>query len=163
MFKALCLSLLLLLPLSLNAEEIPAAKRAVVDKLLEVTGALKVGEMMGTAVAEQIIDSSLKQDREIPPRVIDIIKDEVGQVMHEEFIANGFIHKLSYKLYHQHFSTQELQEMVDFYNSPTGSKAARLLPQITQQAMVAGQQHGQSLGPVIQQRLMARFKKEGIQ
>lgn len=68
---------------------------------------------------------------------------------------------MSYVLYHKYFTTAELKEMVLFYKTPTGKKVTSVLPQVTQEGMLAGQKHGQSLGPVIEKRLKARFKKEG--
>jgi len=142
--------------------EITEEKKRVIDEMLEITGALEVGEMMGTAVANQMITAMSQQQEKLDPKVVAILKDEVGKIMHDEFIANGFVNEIAYTIYHKHFTTAELKEMVGFYKTPTGSKMAALLPQVTQESMVAGQQHGQSLGPIIQKRLMARFEKEGI-
>ena len=146
-----------------QAEELTAAKKAVIDELLEITGALKVSEMMGNAIAGEMINAMAAQNKQISPKIVDIIKDEMGKLMHEQFIENRFIHETSYTVYHKYFSLGELQEMVDFYKTPTGSKVAKLLPQVTQESMAIGQKHGMSLGPLIQQRLQARFKAEGIE
>lgn len=162
MIKVLSIIVLLTFAQSSFSEDISEEKKRVIDKMLEITGALKVGEMMGTAVANQMITAMSQQQKELNPKVVEIVRDEVGKIMHEEFIANRFINKMSYTIYHKYFTTAELKEMVAFYKTPTGSKMATLLPQVTQEGMLAGQQHGQSLGPVIQKRLMARFKKEGI-
>ena len=144
------------------AEEITDEKKRVIDEMLEITGALEIGEMMGTAVADQMISALAQQDQNMDARVVGIIKDEISKIMHDEFIANGFIHDMSYRIYHKYFTTDELKQVVMFYKTPAGSKMATYLPQVTQEAMIAGQQHGASLGPVIESRLMARFRKEGI-
>ncbi len=162
MCKKLIVMLFLLSTQLTYADQLTDKKKLVIDEILEITGALKAGEMMGVAFADQMISALSKQRKDVSPKVIRIIKDEVGNIMHDEFIANGFINEISYDIYHKHFSMVELEEMVAFYKTPTGNKMASLLPQITQEAMMAGQQHGQSLAPIIHKRLMARFKKEGV-
>jgi len=143
-------------------EDIPEAKKLIIDEMLELTGALEVGEMMGVAVANQVIAAMTQHDKNIDPKVVTIVQEEVGRIMHDEFIANGFINEMSYTIYHKHFTIDDLQQMVAFYKTPIGKKMASLLPQVTQEGMIAGQKHGQSLGPLIQERLRARFEKEGI-
>ena len=153
--------LLIMSPLALS-EELTDKKKQVIDEMLEITGALKMGEMMGAAVANQMITAMAQQQGEIDPKIASILQDEMSRIMHDEFIANGFITEMSYEIYHKYFSTSELEEMVAFYKTPTGNKMATLMPQVAQEGMLAGQKHGQSLGPVIQARLRARFDKEGI-
>jgi len=80
--------------------EITAEKKRVIDEMLEITGALEVGEMMGTAVANQMITAMLQQQKDLDPKIIAIVKDEVGRIMHDEFIANGFVNEMSYTIYH---------------------------------------------------------------
>ena len=162
MKRMILLSMLLLIsPLALS-EELTEKKKQIIDEMLEITGALKIGEMMGTTVANQMIAAMSQQQKDIDPKIISIVQDEMAKIMHDEFVANGFVNEMSYKIYHKYFSTAELEEMLAFYKTPIGNKMATLMPQVAQEGMLAGQQHGQSLGPVIQARLRARFEKEGI-
>jgi len=160
MFKAITFLVLFIFTQCTYADEITIEKKLVIDEMLEITGALKVGEMIGTAIVSQMIAAMSQQQMDLDPKFIEIIQDEVGKVMHEEFIANGFVHEMSYTIYHKYFTLVELKEMVAFYKTPTGRKMALVLPQVAQEGLLAGQQHGQSLGPIIQQRLLARFEKE---
>lgn len=162
MLKILSIMAVLLFSSFSYSEELTDEKKKVVDEMLEITGALKIGEMMGNAVAKNMIMSLQQQKQEITPEIAAVIQDEIGKLMHDEFVANGFVNKMSYDIYHKYFTTAELKEIVDFYKTPVGSKMASLLPQISQEGMMAGQKHGMSLGPLIQQRMQARFAKEGI-
>lgn len=162
MFKIISIVTLLLFSQFLHAAEITKEDKVVIDEMLQITGAYKIAEMMGTAVSNQMITAMSQQHKDLDPRVKGIVQDEIGKIMHDEFIANGFLKETSYRIYHKYFTTAELKEIVAFYKTPTGKKLTTLLPKITQEGMLAGQQHGQSLGPVIRQRLMARFEKEGI-
>lgn len=163
MFKIISLVSLLLMSQLSVAEELTDEKKQVIDEMLEITGALKIGEMMGNAASNQMINALQAQNKNIDQKAAEAIKDEMSKLMHEEFIANGFINNMSYGIYHKHFTTAELKEIVGFYKTKTGSKMASLLPQITQEGMMEGQKHGMSLGPKIQQRIMARFAKDGIE
>ncbi|MDU0354466.1 DUF2059 domain-containing protein [Paraglaciecola aquimarina] len=162
MLKVILMSSALLFSQVTLADELTEEKKQVIDEMLDITGALKIGEMMGQAASNQMIAMMRQQNKDIDPKVEGIIKDEMNAIMHDEFIANGFVNQMSYKIYHKHFSLQELKEIVDFYKTKTGSKMASLLPEITQQSMMEGQKHGASLGPKIQQRLQARFAAEGV-
>jgi len=144
------------------SEELTVEKKQVIDEMLELTGALEVAEMMGVSLSNQMISALAKQDGSMDPKVVAVIQDEAAKIMHSEFIENRFIHQMSYKIYHKHFSLSELNELVAFYKTPTGRKMARLTPQISQEGMIAGQQHGATLGPVIERRMRARLEQEGI-
>jgi len=164
MIKPISFLTLMIFSLCCFAEEIISDdKKRVIDEMLEITGALEVSELMGVAVSNQMIEALSAQKGNIEPRVVKIIQDEVGKIMHDEFVANGFINEMSYEIYHKYFTTSELEEVVAFYKTPTGAKMASLLPQITQEGMEAGNKHGMSLGPLIQQRLTERFESEGIE
>ncbi|MCO7222711.1 DUF2059 domain-containing protein [Pleionea sp. CnH1-48] len=162
MIRVLLVSILLAFSQVSFAEDLTDEKKRVIDELLEITGALKIGEMMGTAVADQII-VAMSQRSNLDPKAIAIVQEEVKALMIEQFIDNGFVHNMSYGIYHKYFSTKELKEIVAFYKTPTGKRMALHLPQITQESMMAGQKHGQSLGPEIEKRILERFKKEGIE
>ena len=163
LIKGIFISLLLLITHSVYAEELSDEKKALIDELIVITGAVNIGEMMGNAAANQMIAALAQQKGEIPPHIVEIVKDETAKIMHDEFVANRWIYTMSYDLYHKYFTTEEIQELVNFYKTPTGAKVVKVLPQLTQESMIAGQKHGQSLAPVIQKRFKERFAKEGIE
>lgn len=162
MFKKLCVVTLCLFSLSAYANELTAEKKHIIDELLDVTGAAQMGEMMGAAVANSIISSISQQSGNVDPKMVEVIQDEVALIMHEEFIASNWLNEMSYDVYHKYLTTKELKEILAFYKTPIGKKVVTVMPYVTQEAMIAGQTHGQSLGPLIQQRLQLRLQKEGF-
>ena len=74
----------------------------------------------------------------------------------------GGFRDLFYPIYHNHFTHQELKELIAFYKTPLGQKVLKELPLLTQEGMEAGSRWGTSLGPAIQERLLDRFRKEGL-
>lgn len=161
--KKLFIATLILFSQSLWAAELSKDDKKVIDELLEVTGAVKIGEMMGMAIANEFVNAMAQQDQRLSPQVVSIIQEEIGKVMNEEFVQNGFINNLSYDLYPKYFTMAEIKEMVKFYQTPTGRKVAAVMPQLTQESMLAGQMHAQSIIPLLQERLMKRLAAEGIE
>jgi hypothetical protein len=58
-------------------------------------------------------------------------------------------------VYVKHFTLKELEDLAKFYRTPTGKKAARLLPKL-------GGEIGAIFGPLIMQRMPAAMKKHGL-
>lgn len=86
MIKVLSIIALLTFTQLSFSQEITAEKKHVIDEMLEITGALEVGEMMGTAVANQMITAMSQQQGNIDSKVVAILKDEVGKIMHLSLI-----------------------------------------------------------------------------
>lgn len=59
-------------------------------------------------------------------------------------------------IYAGKFTADELKELIKFYGTPVGKKAAKLLPEISGEV-------GKKVGTVIVQRMPAAMKKAGIQ
>lgn len=59
------------------------------------------------------------------------------------------------EIYGSRFSTDEIRQLIGFYKTPTGKKAARLLPEISGEV-------GKKMGPILMQRLPAAMKKVGL-
>ena len=144
-----------------SSEEITQEEKQVIDKILEITQTLEIAKVMSDAISSQLINLFQSQEG-FTPQMATIIKEETYLIMEENFITNGWIKETSYPIYHKRFSLKELKEMLAFYQTPTGQKLAENLPLMTQEAIVAGQQHALSLQATLQQRLGERFKAEGL-
>lgn len=146
------------------AEEIPADKKALIDQLLAQTGqsAVTVSKQFSTIFIQQMTMLLKNSQPNIDPKAFDYMSEEVNAVLDEEISLNGGFFDLIYPIYNKHFNNQELKEIIAFNKTPLGQKMNKVLPQITQEAMIAGQTFGKSLGPKIQERIISRFEKEGI-
>lgn len=141
---------------------IPDSKVQQIDELLEVTGALKMGEMMSQAFMQQMAAGLRQAKPDVDPRAFGIVEQEVNQVIHEAMVKEKGLNKMIYPIYNRYFSSAELAELIRFYKTPVGRKTVSVMPTVMQEAMAAGQQWGMSLAPRIQQRVEARLKMEGI-
>lgn len=143
----------------LVAEDLTEAKRVDIDKLIEMTGAVAIGKQMSDAIVTQMSRVIRDSRPDLPPRLFDILREEVNSVI-EENLPN-LITKII-PIYHKYFTHQDIKGMVRFYQSPLGQKTIRVMPQLMQESMYLGQQWGQALGPEVQKRVIERFKAEGV-
>jgi uncharacterized protein len=137
----------------------PNAKRADIERLLEMTRALALGEQMASAMTTQMANVVRSANPAIPPRVIDALSEVVDAVIAErlpEFQEQVIV------LYDRHFEHEDIRGLMTFYDSPLGRKTIQLLPLITQESMELGRAWGASLGPEIEQRVMERLRREGF-
>ncbi|BAU46769.1 hypothetical protein SVA_0187 [Sulfurifustis variabilis] len=156
-----CLTVLSAGPLA--AEDLTRAKRADTRKLLEATGALKVGQAMSEAVVRQMSEAIKQARPDIPPQMFDVLAEEVNQAIAEEMNAKDGLVDLMVVLYHKYFTHREIRELLAFYESPVGRKAGSLAPVMSKEGFAIGQRWGESLGPRINRRVQARFKQQGYE
>ena len=143
-------------------DELTLEKKVAIKELLQVTGAIQMGELFGNAFAQQMTQVLKKSKPDIDPKAFDIIKEEVEALMHEELIVKGSLLPFMYPIYHKYLTLEETNGLIRFYKTPLGRKTISVMPKMTQEGMKAGQAWGQSIGPKFQQRVLDRFKKEGI-
>ena len=145
---------------NVNPEEnvVEPEKRQRIERLLEVTGALNVAKIMSEAVTRQMTNAISQARPDIPAEAMNIVAEETNAVISEAMVAQGGFIDLIIPVYAKHFSAEELDALIRFYESPVGAKTVRVMPQITREAMQIGQTWGQSLGPVIVERVKARFE-----
>jgi uncharacterized protein len=56
-------------------------------------------------------------------------------------------------IYKKHFNEADLQELIQFYESPIGKKLVEKTPQITAESMTSGQEWGMKLAAKVMERL----------
>ncbi len=168
MMKSTLALMTLLLSISFThtvfAAEVSQEKKQLIDTLLLQTGqsAEQVGKLMASQYVQQITKVLETSNPSVEPKVITVMSDEVNTIINEEIVENGRFTQLLYPIYDKHFSSDDLRKMIELNNTEFGKKLIKVMPQITQEALKAGQEFGQSLAPKINDRLQARFKKEGF-
>lgn len=152
-----------LVPGSGYCDELNSEKKAAIKELMEVTGALKLGEIFSKAFIKQMTQALKRSKPDIDPKAFDILEEEVKALIHEELVVNGSLYPFMYPIYHKYLTLEETYGLIKFYKTPLGEKAISVMPKMTIEGMKAGQLWGQSIGKKIQQRLSDRFKKEGLE
>jgi hypothetical protein len=141
------------------SDELTPEKRRDLEAMLELTRALDLGKQMATHSASQMTQMLKQQRQDIPARVLDALPEEIGKVFEEHMPQ---LKEMMVHLYSRHFTTAEVKEMLRFYQSDLGKKTIQVMPQLAREGMELGQRWGQSVGPHLNERLRARFEREGI-
>jgi uncharacterized protein len=119
-----------------------------IRRLLEVTGAAKIGE--------QILQRTSLLMRQSMPQVKEQDWQELQNELHNEFTSGNFV-EMIVKIYSAHFTQAEIQALIKFYESPIGKKVVGAMPQITQESMEAGEERGRE----IVNKVLEKLKKKG--
>jgi hypothetical protein len=115
-------------------------KQAKIRQLLELTGSAKLGV--------QVAESVFKNFKAAHPEVNEQFWSQILKKINTESLID-----LILPIYEKHFTEEDIDQMIVFYNSPVGKKFISCMPQITQEAMTAGMQWGQQLGEQVTREL----------
>jgi hypothetical protein len=142
-----------------EGQQIAPEKRAEIEKLLEFTGAMKLTQQFSSAMVTRVTDALRSTHPDIPQKALDILPEVVDGVISENA---GSLKETIIHIYDENFTLQEVKGLNQFYSSPVGRKAAKVLPSVLAESFAAGQKWGQALAPEMTRRIEARFQKEGI-
>ena len=157
----LCLCLLIVASGS-YCEELTQEKINAIKELMSITGSTQLAEIVGKAVFQKMANSVQETNPEIDPRALKIIEEELTSLMREETGEKGSFQQVIYPIYNKYLTLDEIREIIRFYKTPAGKKIISVLPNMMQESMQATQPWANSLMPRLQQRVLARFEKEGI-
>ena len=127
-----------------SAEQAPAAapqkvdpaKEAAIRHLMDITQTAKLGDNISSAIStnvRSIMGQSLAQDR------LEKFMATFEQKLRTAAPATS-VENLMVPIYAQHFSTDDIQELIRFYQSPVGQRVIKVLPQVSQESQDAGLQ-----------------------
>lgn len=119
-------------------------KRAEIRKLIELTGAANVS---GDAL-KQIIAPI----RQTFPQVPDKFWEEFTKEIDPQELVDLIV-----PIYDQYYTIDDIHALTQFYQSPVGQKTIKVLPQLSAQAIDAGQRWGQTVA----ERAMRKLKQQG--
>jgi hypothetical protein len=152
----------LLFSSGLSAEEsIPQEKLEAIRTLMQVTGAEANTEQFSSAFTHQIVSVLRTRNPELSAKAIAIVGEEVAKVVAEE-LANESLQLQIFPIYAKYFTLQELQALIEFNKSATGIKANKVMPMLMGESMNAAEVWTQYVAPRVSERVLKRFKDEGI-
>ena len=123
------------------------AKLALIHQLLAMTHSVDI------AIATS--ESSIAGQRAANPRVPAAFWD---RFLAETRNRRGEFEDLVVPVYDRHFSSDELRQLIAFYQSPIGQKMITEQPAVLRESMEAGRQWGMKVGASIATQL----KNEGV-
>lgn len=107
-------------------------------------------QSMISQMTKQMLASMQGAGGKIPPEAEGKMARAVTEALPYNDLAAWTV-----EIYSARFTTEEIKQLIAFYKTPVGKKAAKLLPEISGEV-------GKKLGPVLMQRLPAAMKKVGL-
>jgi hypothetical protein len=147
---------------SVRAGELTEAKRQDVLRLLDLTGAFRIGQIFSSTIVRQMGDMLRSARPDIPADVMDVLPQAVDEVIATEMTASGGFADLVVEVYHRHFTHEDVRGLIAFYETPLGRKLSAALPAMTQESMQAGMKWGAGIAPRIQEHVKQRFRERGV-
>jgi len=103
-------------------------------------------EQMSAGIAQSMTAAGGKLPRDFAEKMEKVVREALPRSDMLQFNA---------QVYGSRFSDAELQQIIDFYRTPTGSKILREMPSVMREVMLM-------VGQLLPQRLPALMKKHGL-
>ena len=148
------------------AHAVPASAQAVdpafqrdIEKMLEMTGAARLGEQIAGAVVQQVGQSMRQGNPSVPARAVEIMSEVVKDLFTKEY---GSLQPKLVGAYAKVLTHDEVRQLIAFYETPLGRRLIAVTPQLAQAGMEAGQSWAQELAPRLQSDVQRRLQAEGL-
>jgi hypothetical protein len=146
-------------PVPASAQAVDPAFQRDIEKMLEMTGAAKLGEQIAGAVVQQVGQSMRQSNPSVPVRAIDIMSEVVKDLFSKEYVT---LQPRLVGAYAKVLTHDEVKQLIAFYETPLGRRLIVVSPQLAQAGMQAGQAWAQELAPRLQSEVQRRLQAEGF-
>jgi hypothetical protein len=106
--------------------------------LLAEVNAIEMGKSMARAALDNLPDRNAAD-----PRMQEFFKRFEAVIAGDTYI--GLYQNILIRVYRKNFTRDEINEILEFYRSPVGKKALKVLPAVMQESMQEGSKLGQYL------------------
>ena len=144
-----------------QAEEIPPEKLDAIRELMRVTNAEANRPEFAAAFTQQMLSMLRASFPDLSEKAVQIVTDEVTAMVNKELDEES-LQLLIFPIYAKYLTLEELQGLIKFNESAVGKKANQVMPKLMQESLRAAQDWAQIVGPKMSDRVMERFKEEGI-
>jgi hypothetical protein len=145
-------------------QQVPPGKRALILEMLSVMKTKQSAEQIFDVMSEQmeksqveIIWESLKDTQILTSEEKETLRHEIAATtaragkafrdrLYQRINYGEVIEEISLELYAKYYTESELQDLVNFYNSPTGKKSLDIMPALLTESMSMA---GERLTPAI--------------
>ena len=156
MIRSIRSTLLFALALTLASSAAARAQAAATQQGRDSEKITLLKRMLTQTRAVEIAMNSMEQGVQAQR----IANPRIPAVFWDRFIAKARASKadlesLIINIYDKKFTTDDIRQLVAFYDTPLGKKLLSTLPSITQESMTAGQQWGARIGAEVGNQLAA--------
>ncbi|CAG4998204.1 hypothetical protein DYBT9275_01953 [Dyadobacter sp. CECT 9275] len=146
MQKFIVTVLICLLTSSISFGQSDPAYQKKLQKMFEVSGS----EQTYKVAIQQMFQMFKQQKANVPENVWTEFEGEFLKTSIKDLVT------MLEPVYQKHLTIDELQKIIEFYDTPTGKKFAEKTPFIMQESMQIGQQWGMKIGQEFQEKMKAK-------
>jgi len=145
-----------------NAQAVDESFRSDVEKLMEATGAARIGTQLAGMVISQIFTGMKQSQPQMPDRAMELIQETVTTELKKAFEGPDSLVQQMIPIYAKYFTRDDVRELLAFYESPLGRKMVQNMPLLLQDSAMVGGQWAQREMPRIGALVDARLRAEGL-
>lgn len=121
-------------PAAAPAEKVDPAKDTAIRHLMEITETSKMGDRISNMITmrvRSVMSQSLPQDQ--LDKFMEAFSDKFSAGAPPSAVTDAII-----PIYSRHFSTEDIQNLIQFYESPLGQRVVKNLPLVAQESQEMG-------------------------
>jgi hypothetical protein len=134
-------------PGSAAADKVDPAKDAAIRHLMDLTQSSKMGEDFNRYVTNQVHEVL---SQALPPERLSKLMDTFSEKLATAIPASA-INDAAVPIYAEAFSMEDIQALIQFYESPLGQRVVKALPRVAQESQRVGMQMEQKSAMTILQ------------
>ena len=141
-------------------EDAPTTEvRADIERLMELTGAYdaELLDQMGSIIVQQTAQMIGAENPKAVERCAEITMEAIGEM----FTDGDFMDEMN-AIYAKYFSQEDIRQMIAFYETPVGRKSIEVMPELMSESMQVTMRWMAKVNPVIQERVTAQLREEGL-
>lgn len=143
-----------------QAQEVPAEKQALIDRMMASMNVEATVDQMVEVMTKQVVNTVKRTTPGIEQDALDIIVEvveEEGRLLVEQALSDAA--PIMAKLY----TTDELEQLVAFYETPLGQKALKSMPEVMREIQARMPSRLQNFQQRIAAKLQERLEAAGYQ
>ncbi len=146
---------------SVGAQTISEEMEADTKALLELSGALKMGDQMGNAISRQIIAAMNSQSANVPAGaaevVVEVVRGHINDFINSPEVVDGLV-----AIYAKYYTHEEILALRKIYESPLGMKMVESGQPIALESSQLGQSLFLPRVPQIQKDIQESLQAAGL-
>ena len=127
-------------------------KHIQIERLIELSGSAEQFDL----IMDRVFLQYRSMMNEVPEDAWPIIKEELNGEMFNELMRSMI------PVYAKHYSMEDIQAQIDFYESPAGQRMVKVIPEITDEVTLLSIQWAEKLNKEIQMRIQELGKQEAV-
>ncbi len=143
--------------------DVDRSKEQLIRTLVNLTDTPQVQALFSQELIDRVSSAISMFGPTLNPQTMNVIQQQTRAVVSEHIQDGDALYSVLAPVYEKHFNLIELNQLVQFYQSPLGQKLVKTSPELMSETMDLGSQWGLSLVPEIVQRVRSRLDEQPSQ